>query len=211
MNKSNNINANFGLPEGYFEKSKLNILSKIEWQEENSNYSTLLRLKGKHGFVLPDNYFDALAAKSELLTYPALDEIKKSNSFEVPVNYFENNKTILLAKIITQGKNGGAKIISLNSKTYWYAAAAMLVFSFGVWMWNHYYNTNEIIDGDCNTLACIEKRELLKYKLENLDNDELFELVNADDLEKKLQQKELKDSTATTDSIEIEDLTDFIE
>lgn len=211
MDKKNNINSNFGLPEGYFEKSKLTILSKIEWQEENSNYPTLLQLKGKHGFVLPDTYFDDLAAKAELIDCPTLMELKKSIPFNIPANYFENNKANLLAKVKNQGKNSGTKIISLSSKTYWYAAAAMLVLSFGVWMWNSFYDNNEIIDGDCNTLACIEKRELLKYKLENLDNDELFELVNADDLEKKLQQKELKDSTATNDSIEIEDLTDFIE
>ncbi len=211
MDKNNNINNNFRLPEGYFEKSKRNILLKIEWQEENDKYPTLLTIKGKHGFVLPEAYFENNADKLELIAYPNLNNLNRKNVFDVPSNYFESNKTVI--KSIAQNKvnKGSAKIISLNKKTYWYAAAALLVLSFGAWIWNSYYKQNEMINGDCNTLACIEKRELLKYKLENLDSDELFEMVNANDLEKKLQEKELKDSTSTIDSIEIEDLTDFIE
>ena len=98
----------------------------------------------------------------------------------------------------------------MNRKPLWFAAAAVLTIVFSLWIYNAYFNQTEIIDGDCNTLACIEKRELLKYKLENLENEELYELVNTKQLEERLNKKEATDSLKTTDTIDSA-ILDYIE
>lgn len=246
MENNTNIFDQFGLPEGYFDKSKSSIQNKIEWQTEHEAYPTLLSLKNGSGFIVPNDYFVTNESKLELLAYECLSEISKQNAFVAPIGYFGSTKNAILSKInqenelvempilssvnkqlpfITKdqyfadtkteilnkgGENKGAKVISLNRKPLWIAAAAVLTMSFSLWIYNAYFNQTEVIDGDCNTLACIEKRELLKFKLDNLDNDELYELVNSKKLEERLNKKEKTDSLKTSDSIDASVL-DYIE
>jgi hypothetical protein len=246
LENNTNISDQFGLPDGYFDRSRSFILNKIEWQNEQEAYPTLLGLKGKHGFVIPPDYFNNSELKLELIPFEHLNDITKQNSFKTPTayfesvklhinskleaktelseyvslhsiskelpftvdaNYFENSKKVVLSKTFT---TEGAKIILLNRKPIWLAAAALLTIVFSLWIYNAYFNQTEVIDGDCNTLACIEKRELLKYKLDNLDNEELYELVNSQKLEERLNKIEKTDSLKTTDSIDASVL-DYIE
>lgn len=246
MENNDNISGQFSLPDGYFKGSKTSIFNKIEWQNEHETYPTLLGLKGQHGFIVPQHYFDLSEQQLELLAFDQLAQIKKQNPFNVPKHYFVTAKDQMLVKadvvselrdfdllqsitkelpltvsedhftlskqriLIKTLPNSGAKIISLNRKPYWFAAAAILTIVFSLWIYNSYFNQSDVIDGDCNTLACIEKRELLKYKLDNLDNDELYELVNTQKLEERLIKKQNSDSLKTSDSIDTS-IIDFIE
>lgn len=246
MENNSNIFDQFGLPGGYFDKSKSSIQNKIEWQTEHEAYPTLLSLKYVSGFIVPDDYFATNESKLELLAYDRLSEISKQNSYIAPIGYFESTNNAIISKIeqeselvempilssinkqlpfITKddyfadtkteilnkvGENKGGKIININRKPYWFAAAAVLTIAFSLWIYNAYFEQTEVIDGDCNTLACIEKRELLKFKLDNLDNDELYELVNSKKLEERLNKKEKTDSLKTSDSIDASVL-DYIE
>ena len=67
-----------------------------------------------------------------------------------------------------------------------------------------------IID-ECTTLACLEKRDVIKYKLDNFDTEEILDAaVDLDKLEKNLYKKESTDSLKTTDSTD-QALLDFID
>ena len=246
MNNNTNIFNEFDLPDGYFKGSKAGILNKIEWAQELETYPVLSGLKGKSGFVVPENYFNNNATELELLDLPILTSQQKKNPFQIPSNYFKNKLSSIQNNIndadelniypllnaqtktnafatqpnyfeqnkkkllnITTEKTG-AKIIFLGRKTLVYAAAAVLTITVGLWIYNSFYKEQIIIDENCNTLACIEKRELLKFKLENFDSDELLDMVNSDKLKLNLDKKEQTDSLKTNDSADA-DLLDMIE
>ena len=218
----------------------------MEWLREHEAYPLLSDLKGKHGFVVPENYFEANSLKLELIDLPVLSSISKAIPFQTPVSYFTLSKNEIEDKIeseneleefrilsklnrvnplsvsntyfteskkrieITLKGKGGAKIISLNRRTIWFAAAAVLTITVGLWIFDSFFNSTVTINENCNTLACIEKRELMKYKLDNFDNDELYEMVNTDKLLKNLNKKESTDSLSNTDSADAS-LMDYIE
>lgn len=175
----------------------------------------LAQHKNVNPFDVPANYFentvDLLQAKietnEELTEYPTLQALNKTIAFTTKPNYFEDNKKKLIE---LNTEKTGAKILFLNKKTVWYAAAAVLTITIGLWIYNSLYKEQEVINGDCNTLACIEKRELLKFKLENFDSDELLDMVNSDKLKLNLEKKEKTDTLKTNDSIDA-DLLDMIE
>jgi len=106
--ENNSINGepnNFGLPDGYFKKSADSIFNKIEWIEEHKPYKRLTELKEKNnsGFIVPENYFDNLERKLELIAYPKLSTVKKQSGFIVPDNYFEDQEINELAKTLKDG------------------------------------------------------------------------------------------------------------
>ncbi len=246
MDNNTNIPNSFDLPEDYFKRSKAGILNKIEWTEEHEAYPLLSALNKEHGFVVPNNYFNASASKLELLNTPILANTSKKNLFDVPADYFAKNKLNIISSIeevnelsaypklntiekvnpfitsenyfetskqTTLNKNtnqGGAKIISMNRKPLWFAAAAVLTITIGLWIYDSFVKEQMIID-DCTTLACLEKREVIKYKLDNFDTEEIMDAaVDLDKLEKNLNKKESTDSLKTTDSTD-QALLDFID
>lgn len=246
MNNNNNIPNSFDLPEDYFKRSKAGILNKIEWTQEHEAYPLLSALNKEHGFVVPDNYFNASATKLELMDTPLLANTFKQNSFDVPAEYFAQNKLHIISSLevkdelsaypklntiekvnpfitsenyfetskqTTIGKNtneGGAKIISMYRKPLWFAAAAVLTITIGLWLYDSFVKEQMMID-DCTTLACLEKKEVIKYKLDNFDTEEIMDAaVDLDKLEKSLNKKESTDSLKTTDSTD-QALLDYID
>ncbi|MFO0355642.1 MAG: hypothetical protein ACK50A_01715 [Sphingobacteriaceae bacterium] len=197
----------FVVPQDYFHSN--------QHKFELIDHPVLSSIKKQNAFETPNNYFEEqgklleqrFELESELELHTNLSAIEKVLPYTVTDEYFKESKTRLTQ---LEPSRGGAKIISLNRKPYWYAAAAVLTIAFSLWIYNAYFSQTEVIDGDCNTLACIEKRELLKYKLENLENDELYELVNSKQLEERLNKKEITDTLKTTDSIDASVL-DYIE
>ena len=123
---------------------------------------------------------------------PILFKINKHNSFITPENYFERNESYLFNLLKPLPKT---RIIRLYKKTFALAAAILLI-TFSVYLYRQLFQTKK--PDDCMTLACIEKRDLLKSRqLENLENEELYELINVTKLEKKLKN----DSTITRKKI----------
>lgn len=183
----------FVTPDEYFQKSALQ-LELIEFEK-------LSGLSKLQVFDIPNHYFDQKAGAiiDELLPlnnvskyYSELNQISKANVFETPPNYFDARKERILN---TLKEKKSAKIFHLSFGQASMAAAAILIISLGFWF---YPEQEKIVSpDDCDTLACIEKRELLQSKqIENLDDDELFELVNPAKLEQKLNPMNKSDNSA---------------
>lgn len=241
-NTAKNDNPDFGLPEGYFQKSAGALMNKIEWLEEHKEFPILSTFKNKIVFGLPENYFNSNEQKLELLDCPVLGAIEKKNLFVTPENYFENAETVALSEVIgdpeTQlnfiprqnnfkvdenyfsmnaiqieqlllEKRKPFRIISLFRSKIGLAAAALLVATLGLWTYNFYFKAAEV--KDCGTMACIDKAELLKSKsLEGLETDELYELVNAKKLEKKLEKKSTESKKIKRADTAIGDADDYL-
>lgn len=201
--KNNKENSDFGVPEGYFQRSASSIREKIEWQEEHREFKTLVNIKGRAGFIVPAGYFEINGSMVENTPYQALSSIIKQNSFIVPANYF--NKNAKAVKSLLNGKQN-ARVFSLFTVRV-SLAAAIMAFVIGVWIYTVYFNGT---GKDCGTIACIDKNDLLKSKsIETLDNEELYEVVDPGKLERILQGKEIKKNT-DTNSISMEDIMDQI-
>ncbi|MCC6371217.1 MAG: hypothetical protein IT236_09455, partial [Bacteroidia bacterium] len=80
-------------------------------------------------------------------------------------------------------------------------AAALVMVATGLWIYSVYMKPvqNTL---DCGTIACVDKIDLIQSKsMDNMDDDDLYELVNPADLEKKLNEKKEKiNQNNTTDS-----------
>lgn len=201
----------FVVPQDYFNSTADNL--------DLVTYPELFKVRNTAVFAVPENYFEKAEvselakvindSEEELLSFTNLNALKNKTGFVIPANYFEKNASQLNSNLV---KTEGGKIIHLFTKRLAFAAAAILVLSLGFWIFSFYFTTIEV--KDCGTMACIDKNDLVKTKnLENLDNDELYELVNPSKLEKKLEAKEIKkENKKTTDSnfknLSTEDLLD---
>jgi hypothetical protein len=228
-NDKNRKDGDFGLPEGYFEKSGRNILNKLEWLEEHKIYSRLSELKNSApGFIVPEGYFDQSEHKLELMAYEKLSAKNKETGFIVPLNYLEELEITELSKVMKYEENelsqfihlsslekknafavpenyfessaekissalleksSGAKVIRLSGNRFWYsAAAAVMAAVFGLWIYNQYFKVKP--SGDCGTIACVDKADLVKSKvMDNLDDEDIYNMVDTKKLEENLNGK----------------------
>lgn len=198
----------FEVPQHYF--------SKNEQQLELSDYPFLKSLGNKNAFRVPNNYFknnegDFIIQLIENDTsFGKLETLEKQNNFSVPQNYFSDKEKNLSQ--LLEPKTG--KVISFFTKKIRFAAAALLLVVLSVWLYNFYFTSPEA--GDCGTIACLDRQDLVKTKnLERLNDDELYDLVDPAALEQKLENTETKQTKENfTDSslndISVEDLLDNI-
>lgn len=247
--------GNFGLPEGYFQKSASSIFKKLEWQEEHKDLLKLMELKhgakNHYGFDVPQGYFSKKAESFEDLQYPNLSALNRNPGFVVPKDYFEEAEVKELGKVLSDQKDEllsfktlktlpkhnhfkveerffdasekeiktllekpqTGRVMSLFGRRIAFTAAAVIMLSLGFWLYDFYFSPVET--RDCGTMACVDKHDLVKTKnLESMDNEDLYELVNPSDLEKKLETKENTKNKETKDSslndVSTEDLLDEI-
>jgi len=200
-NSINNDESSFGLPENYFQRSERSILNKAEWLDEHAELTRLSQLKTRlnssyYGFDFPLDYFTTFHSRAELLPFSNLHLISKANNFKVPEGYFDelNSKLVLTSIQKTSKQNKGFSNhffsknnhpLSIARKRVSLAIAAVLLISFGFWI---IQSTKQKIDlSECNSLACLEKQTILNNLNElNFENDELYELVNPQDLQEEL-------------------------
>ncbi len=181
----------FVTPENYFAQCSAVTETKVEL----NNYATLISIKKQNAFTTPDLYFEQsakaiqnkIALAEELNLNPTLTSIEKQNVFTIPQNYFDNLSYAVREKIISEQNNVNSfgKVLHLVfSKKTAYALAAMLVLSLGL----YYYNFNTKINtGDCNTLACLGKNEILNSsQIITMDEESLMKLVDPETLSKNL-------------------------
>lgn len=207
----------FVTPSGYFES-----------KSELAQYPSLSALRNKSVFVVPENYFEDAAVRlkekamlaEEMSVYPTLASIDKQNVFEVPAGYFENFSPKVRATI-TAGNNEQdvfTKVLHIVfSKKTVYAIAAMLVISLGIYVFNL---DNGTVNTDCNTVACLDKNEIIKTnQLNSFDEEVLIEAVNTDDLQKNLNKVLEQNATSSEDentesyileNVDVNDITDEI-
>lgn len=115
-NQSNEQAGNFGLPEGYFQKSVGSIMNKIEWQEEHKVLPRLTQLKNENGFLVPEDYFSQKEQELELIDYPGLSKLKNTNAFSVPANYFEELEGGNLASVLGDSEDFFTKLNALEKQ-----------------------------------------------------------------------------------------------
>jgi hypothetical protein len=200
-----NHKSNFSSPNGGF-TFPVNYFEKNEGKFELLNTSILFSLKQETGFSIPENYFEhqsfttilrkSSTIESENSEYQAIQLIAKQNNFEVPQDYF--SKSALKTKIALKVKKP-VQIININRRTLTFAAAAAVILSFGIYLYQFYFTPAQL--KDCGTMACIDKSDLMKTKnLENIETEELYELVNPGELEKKLRLSDEKETINKIDS-----------
>lgn len=179
----------FAIPQNYF--------SSAEVKSELSAYPKLAAVKKENAFAAPELYFEISASAiktkieiaEELKAYPTLYSLTKENAFAAPENYFEGLSHKIRGEMFVSKDESSAvtKILHLVfSKKTAYAIAATLVISLGLYFYN---SGKETVSGDCGTLACLDKKEIIQgSQLLNMDDDALMEMVNTDKLSKNLKE-----------------------
>lgn len=221
-NNDTSYSPDFGLPEGYFQKSAGAVLNKIGWLEEHKEFPVLLSLNHINSFNVPLEYFSKSEQSLELLDCPVLKGMAKQTGFIILESYFEDLKVLELSKVIGDSESVLEKIPEQNSfkiqADYFpnnaklleeklltkdgkiislFRKAGLLAIAalLVVTLGFWLYSTYFITREikDCGTIACIDRVELLKAKnLESFENDELYELVNTKLLEEKLEKNDTK-------------------
>ncbi|MGQ0828524.1 MAG: hypothetical protein ACT4ON_09035 [Bacteroidota bacterium] len=155
------------LADEYLDAISTKVLKQIEQAEELKNYSTLSAIDKKKVFDVSPDYFDTVADKVKERYHAEKDQ--KVSVFEQLLN------TILKPKIA-------------------FAYSIVLITAVGLAVYFNQPNTL-LQSSDCKTLACLERNELLNDRtMQNLDEDNLYDLVDVDELDRQL-------SGSTADSL----------
>ena len=194
----------FEIPADYFKAAE----NELEYKHELNEFEALAKI-GKP--VLKEEaqaeYFAALDAKvlqrmeiaEELSEYSTLASLEKENNFAVNADYFETVADRVKEKYYAQAQQTSAfgKVLTFLLKPrVAFAYSILLIVGAGL-----FYNNNKqkeemlpTVSGDCKTLACLEKREILNdHTIREMNTDDLYDMVDVDALDKKLSA----DSVAT--------------
>lgn len=175
------------LEEDYKHQLQSSITHKIEIVEELKPYETLYSLDKVNSFVVSEHYFDGVV------------ENVKNRIFSVN----ENKKSII--DIVLNVVFGKAMAFSLG-----------LCLIIGLSVFFYQAPENIIESGDCKTLACLERNEILNNNkvITNFDDEQLMDLVDVNSLNQQLNLKKeslqvvTKTGNVNVDSISEDDLLD---
>ncbi|MES2678863.1 MAG: hypothetical protein V4635_03220 [Bacteroidota bacterium] len=103
-NTAFNGDPDFGLPEGYFQKSAASVVNRIEWLEEHKDFPVLSVARNAAVFTVPEGYFSAAEERLELLDCPVLLASAKQDGFSVPGNYFREAEVAGLSIVIGESE-----------------------------------------------------------------------------------------------------------
>lgn len=202
---SENRESTFKVPQNYFET----LANTLEYKYELSTYPELASTKKPVLKALPENYFENLEKKlvdkfeleSELKEFSVLSSIPKKNAFKVAPAYFESKTDDVKEKIHSSKQESGVvrQLITTLFKPQM-AIAASLILIVGISaIW--YFNKKEtiVLNGDCMTLACLEKNEILNEKnIQDFDDESLYEMVDESALDQQLSEDETSEDSLNT-------------
>ncbi len=195
----------FTEPANYFQS----IENSLEYKTELASYPKLEVVKKpafsdlteeyKQQFQLALNYKVELA--EELNAYQTLYTIDKVNPFVVSADYFESVGERVKDRIYSANETKISALTTILDFIFGkkLALSFILVLAIGA---SFYFNqTSEIIPeettGDCKTLACLERQEILNNKaITNFDEDQLIDMVDVNKLNEQLNSK--KETSATS-------------
>lgn len=144
----------------YLEESRERILHKIELMEELKDYALLYSLDKVNIFNVPAGYFDELPSVIKERAY-------------VPVK----EAVSLIDKVIAV----------ISGHKFSFAFGLVFLCSIGFYLYKANQSTR-IITGDCKTMACLEKKELLNQQvLSRFNEDELMEMVDVNKLDQQIK------------------------
>lgn len=201
----------FTIPQNYF-ASLANIL---EYKYELSAYTELRKTPKPVLLPLPADYFELMEKKihahmeltEELKEFSVLSSLEKKNSFKVVAEYFDHSTDEVKEKIqATAHRSAGifeqiANIL-FKPKTA-FALSFILIIGFtSVWYFSR--NSDGLIpSGDCKTLACLEKNELLNDKnIRDFDDESLYEMVDIEMLDKQMAADDAINDSLQTNGAE---------
>lgn len=194
------------IPQNYF----ASLAKVLEYKYELSAYAALSKTPKPVLGSLPADYFDSLEKKiysqmelkGELKEFPILASLEKKNSFKVVSEYFDNATDEVKEKIHAAAHRSPGifeQIAAILFKPKMaFALSFILIIGFtSVWYFSR--NSNGLIpSGDCKTLACLEKNELLNDKnMRDFDDESLYEMVDVEMLDKQMAGDD-----AITDSLQ---------
>ena len=187
----------FAVPENYFIKNE----NLLEYRYELSVLNELSKIPKPSLKPLTEEYLDTLSNNvlkqiefaDELKNYSALSEISKQKVFAVAPDYFET----VADRIKERYHSNKAPKVSIVEQVLSLLFKPKMAFAYsiflivGIGMFFYFNQTNTITTpedtGDCKTLACLEKKELLnEHTIQNLDDENLYDLVDVDQLGKQL-------------------------
>jgi hypothetical protein len=139
-----------------------------------------------------------------LKDFATLYSLEKQNAFEVNADYFDTVADKVKARIYDNGKSK----VSVLEQLFLLILKPKYSISFGVILITgiataFYFNnkTTALPDGDCKTLACLEKREMLnEHTIREMDDDNLYDMVDVDKLDKQIAKGDSADSTSVNNS-----------
>jgi len=202
---SENRKSIFKVPKNYF----ATLANTLEYKYELSVFPQLASTKKPVLKALPENYFenvekkvvDKLEMESELKEFSVLSSIPKKNAFKVAPAYFESKTDDVKEKIHSSIQEPGVikQLIATLFKPQM-AIAASLILIVGIsaiWYFNRKDST--VLSGDCLTLACLEKNEILNEKnIQDFDDESLYEMVDEALLDEQLSEDETSEDSLNT-------------
>lgn len=198
----------FTVPADYFAEAK----KTLELRTELSVYTKLQSIKPFAPTELDADYVKQLRSSlqykveltDELKPYQSLYNIDKINPFIVSEIYFESLADKVKERIHTVKESRVSLLDSVldfvfGKKTA-FAFGLFLIIGFSVYFYQLTEKSVEL--GDCKTLACLERQEILNNNkvVSDFDEDQLIDLVDVSSLDKQLNsKKETKTSTGQFD------------
>lgn len=167
----------------YIHHLKSSINYKIELVEELKEYKTLYSLDKVNPFIASDAYFESIAERVK-------DRIHASKETKVSV----------LNSVLD----------FIFGKKMAFAFGLVTIVSLSIYFYQSQEKPLEM--GDCKTLACLERQEILNNNkvISNFDEEQLMDLVDVNTLNQQLNSK--KENTSkdkmNVDSISEDDLLD---
>lgn len=211
----------FTAPHGYFSAAE----HSLEYNTELASYPKLKSVKTPLFTELTEGYQKELQAAinykialvDELKPYATLYNLDKVNVFSVPENYFDT-----LAGYVKEKTHSFSQAkASVLDTVLDFIFGKKLALSFGVILiigLSIYFNQpgEPIVNtGDCKTLACLERQEILNDNkvITNFDEDQLMDLVDVNSLNEQLNADKQKNKTGAIqkndlDSVNEDDLLD---
>jgi len=188
----------FVVPQNYFSKNE----NLLEYRYELTLFSELSKIPKPSLKPLKDEYLNTLSAKilkqteqaEELKSYAALAAIDKKKPFAVAPDYFDTIADKVKERYHSEKEQKVSvveQVLSLIFKPRMaFAYSVVLIVGIGLAV---YFNQPDkfVQPGDCKTLACLERNELLNDRtMQNLDEENLYDLVDVDELDKQLAGSE---------------------
>jgi hypothetical protein len=191
--KSISKDSVFTIPVNYFTENH----NSIEYQAELASYPNLEAVKKPVFNELEAEYIHSLNLSldhkielaDELKTYQTLYHLNKTNPFAVTEDYFETIASRVKEKIYSSHKQTISIFDTFTEfifgKKTAFAFTAIILIGLSIYL---YQSTKPLPISHCETLACLEKQEIVNHpSFSNLDDDQLIEMVNVKTLDKQLQ------------------------
>jgi len=192
-------NNSFTIPANYFNERE----NSLEYKVELAAYSKLQSINKPVFSDLEEDYKLKLQSSvnykieltDELKPHVTLYALDKISPFSVPEIYFESITEQVKERIYFTKE---VKVSVFNTVLDFIFGKKM-AFTLGlvivIGLISYFNQSHETIDqtGDCKTLACLERQEILNNKtMSNFDEDQLIDLVDINSLNKQLNLKEQK-------------------